>query len=734
MAGVLAWSAVAQAYQLNNRWTTTATNGSTGPRGNPITLTWGLVADGTSIIGSEGSTSSSLISYLDNLIGGAPPDTDASDLTLRPWFTIFASSYGRISDLSGVTYVYEPNNSTQAIDASLPPLGSLGNVPDIRIGGHSIDGSSGANTLAYSYFPNHSDLVLDIDNSNYYGNANNNYRAFRNILMHESGHGLGIDHVASNNAAFLLEANLGTNFDGPQLDDILALQRFYGDALEKNGGNDTFGTATVLGSLVNGETLSIGTLGDNTVVQSTQTDFVSIDGTSDTDFFSFTLERTLDVTLNLTPRGATYNQGPQSGTQTSQNTKMFSDLTLGLFDTNGTTLLGLANNNGLGLGESLSHQLTPGTYYARITGANDNVQLYGLDIFGTRVAASLSWTGAHSNNWDVNTTENFADSAGPVNFYNQDQVTFDDTASTFAVNIVQNVEPASVVVNTANTYTLTGPGGMVAGSLTLAGGTLELANDGNTYDGPTDVQAGKLIVVTATGTGNTTVHDGAVVGGGGMVGGNLIALDGATIQPGGSLLPSSLDITQDSTLTVDGDYTQASAATLEVQLRTLADFDTLIITGTASLDGTLSVQLGDDFTPTAGERFDILTAIDGVTGTFTNLLLPDLGGFLTFSPLYEANIVALTIVPLSVSLPGDFDGDGDVDGRDFLVWQRGGSPNPLSAEDLAEWQAYAAGELGNFAAMSVSVPEPATGVSLLLGTTLLLGRRSRLRFSGRNAG
>jgi hypothetical protein len=35
---------------------------------------------------------------------------------------------------------------------------------------------------------------------------------------------------------------------------------------------------------------------------------------------------------------------------------------------------------------------------------------------------------------------------------------------------------------------------------------------------------------------------------------------------------------------------------------------------------------------------------------------------------------------------GDFDGDGDVDGRDFLAWQRGSSPAPLSNADLVSWQ------------------------------------------------
>jgi hypothetical protein len=36
--------------------------------------------------------------------------------------------------------------------------------------------------------------------------------------------------------------------------------------------------------------------------------------------------------------------------------------------------------------------------------------------------------------------------------------------------------------------------------------------------------------------------------------------------------------------------------------------------------------------------------------------------------------------------PGDFDSDGDVDGRDFLRWQRGQSTTPLSSGDLADWR------------------------------------------------
>jgi hypothetical protein len=61
--------------------------------------------------------------------------------------------------------------------------------------------------------------------------------------------------------------------------------------------------------------------------------------------------------------------------------------------------------------------------------------------------------------------------------------------------------------------------------------------------------------------------------------------------------------------------------------------------------------------------------------------------------------------------PGDFDNDGDVDGRDFLAWQRGESPVALSASDLQEWQEnYGASGLASVNA----VPEPSTGLLLIL--------------------
>jgi hypothetical protein len=81
-----------------------------------------------------------------------------------------------------------------------------------------------------------------------------------------------------------------------------------------------------------------------------------------------------------------------------------------------------------------------------------------------------------------------------------------------------------------------------------------------------------------------------------------------------------------------------------------------------------------------------------------------------------------TVPNSPVTGDGDFDNDGDVDGRDFLVWQRGQSPSPLSSSDLALWQ----GNYGNGPLSALtSVPEPSC--LAMLGVTAaacsLIGRR-----------
>lgn len=105
-----------------------------------------------------------------------------------------------------------------------------------------------------------------------------------------------------------------------------------------------------------------------------------------------------------------------------------------------------------------------------------------------------------------------------------------------------------------------------------------------------------------------------------------------------------------------------------------------------------------------------LYAFDSNTGRFSKL-----NGFPggTEADLNSAGEIALGAgddIYIATPRPyGDHDNDGDVDGGDFLVWQRGESTDPLSAIDLADWRA-------NFgaAASSTSVPEPGAATLALL--------------------
>ncbi len=75
--------------------------------------------------------------------------------------------------------------------------------------------------------------------------------------------------------------------------------------------------------------------------------------------------------------------------------------------------------------------------------------------------------------------------------------------------------------------------------------------------------------------------------------------------------------------------------------------------------------------------------------------------------------------------PGDFDLDGDVDGQDFLAWQRGESPNALSQSDLDTWRANYGDGIAPLARSSTVVPEPSTMILLLTAACARIAMRER---------
>lgn len=90
------------------------------------------------------------------------------------------------------------------------------------------------------------------------------------------------------------------------------------------------------------------------------------------------------------------------------------------------------------------------------------------------------------------------------------------------------------------------------------------------------------------------------------------------------------------------------------------------------------------------------------------------------------------------TLPGDFDLDDKVDGRDFLMWQRlfGSTTRTVAdislngvvdAADLAIWQSHYGGKFGSLSAFNATqVPEPTACLMILAMTMSLATVRCRL--------
>ncbi len=372
----------------NQRWAgpNTALSQSQGyDQGDPLRLTWGIAQEGMTVgqFSSEADSPNIIRAFFDGIHGAG------SETTV--WRPMIESTFDRWGSISGLDYSYEAADDGASWVSS---GGLLGARADVRLSAHSIDGQVGTNTLAYNFFPDSADQVIDSDNTGFFSNSANSFRGTRNVLAHETGHGLGMSHLESSDTGQLMEPFIGTSFDGPQYFDILSAQRGYGDFNEKSFGqlgNDVATRATDLGTITDGGTAAVGQDASGLIVNLTDEDFVSIDDNTDTDFFKFSVAGNGTVDIDLDALGFTFNVGSQGGMQNPFDTTLRSDLKLELFDS-GLTSMGFSDMTTLGGSESFSGiNVTAGDYFIRVTGSdNTDTNLFDVQFYGLSTTFNMS--------------------------------------------------------------------------------------------------------------------------------------------------------------------------------------------------------------------------------------------------------------------------------------------------------------------------------------------------------
>ncbi len=362
-------------YQFNdnNRW------GGAGLQGQPLTLTWSLVPDGLVVDGGV----SEVFSRLDAQFGNR-----------ALWISRIEQSFARWADLTGTSYVRITAPGVDWDDGAAWFSAGSATRGDVRIAMIDIDGGSGI--LAYNYFPPTGDMVLD-RSENWGALSANNHRFFRNVLMHEHGHGLGFNHICPIYGLWLMEPFLNTGFDGPQHDELRAGHRGYGDAHEPN---NTAAQATDVGTVIFGSPIVIGTPPTPAITNGST---LSIDGNNDQDWYRFTVIAESTAYITVTPVGLFYDNSPQQCSGMNGNCCSFNfvdsslaaDLNLQLYDSDGVTQLAGAFSNGAGEPETLTDiplPNSPGDYYIRISKADSGStpQLYKIDLAVVTVGADIS--------------------------------------------------------------------------------------------------------------------------------------------------------------------------------------------------------------------------------------------------------------------------------------------------------------------------------------------------------
>jgi T5SS/PEP-CTERM-associated repeat protein len=175
-----------------------------------------------------------------------------------------------------------------------------------------------------------------------------------------------------------------------------------------------------------------------------------------------------------------------------------------------------------------------------------------------------------------------------------------------------------------------------------------------------------------------------------------------------------------------------SGSTLAVALSASgAGTGAIEVSEVASLAGDLRITLASGFTPGAGDVFSIVTAAGGITGSLNLASAPVLPGGMQ----WDLDVNATNVL-LSVVATGDYNGNGVVDGADYVVWRNSQNQEGpglaadangdriVNVADYNFWRSRV-GNVISTGASSAALPEPTFAAFLIVAVGAAIATRKR---------
>jgi autotransporter-associated beta strand protein len=356
-------------------------------------------------------------------------------------------------------------------------------------------------------------------------------------------------------------------------------------------------------------------------------------------------------------------------------------------------------------------------------------ELAALDVVGwnltpaalaleARLPTTLTWNDASANNlWDNSASSNWNNGSGATVFHSNDNITLSDNngsaSGRYSVTLNTSVFPGSITVNNSSaSYTIGGTGSITGtGSLTKNGTGQLTLNTVNLYGGGTNVTAGTLVVGV-----NSALPDAAV------------NITGGTLQ-----LAASTGLAQIASVAISGtgkfdvnnnhviiNYGGGSDPVSSIAALLASGFNMGAWNGpgidTSAAAANPGYALGYADAADAGNPAGL--SLGNIEIKFTLIGDADLNG--TVNGIDFGILAANFNKTVSRWDQGDFDYNGIVNGIDFTGLASNFNKATSGASALSDPAVVAFAEANGLMA---DIPEPASFLSLMIGSVVMMRRR-----------